>query len=190
LRSGSSIKEVAETSPGTFIKYHRGIREWKRVCKPQTPRDFKTLVWVFVGKTGVGKTRLAKSLASETETKTFYFKPRGDWWDGYEQQESVIIDDFYGWVKFDELLRVCDRYPMLVPVKGGFEVFNSKWIYITSNIPVSKWYRFRDYDPAPLYRRIDCYKEIQEGGIVVDHEESLNFNHMNVLKEITIDEIE
>lgn len=39
-----------------------------------------------------------------------YYKPRGELWDGYHQQPSVIIDDFYGWLKYDELLKISDRY--------------------------------------------------------------------------------
>ena len=61
-----------------------------------------------------------------------YYKPRGDWWDGYKQHECVIIDDFYGWIKYDDLLKICDRYPYQVPVKGSFEQFTSKYIWITS----------------------------------------------------------
>jgi len=86
-----------------------------------------------------------------------YYKTRGDWWDGYKQHKAVIIDDFYGWLKYDELLKITDRYPYQVPIKGGFENFTSEHIYITSNIDVDRWYKFKEYDSAALKRRMTQY---------------------------------
>lgn len=87
-------------------------------------------------------------------TDLVFYKPRGQWWDGYNGQPSVVIDDFYGWIKYDELLKVCDRYPHKVEVKGGYVEFTSKYIFITSNQSVDGWYKFDNYNPAAIYRRI------------------------------------
>ena len=38
-------------------------------------------------------------------------------------------DDFYGWIKFDEMLRLLDRYPLLVETKGGTTHFTSRFMY-------------------------------------------------------------
>ena len=57
-----------------------------------------------------------------------------------ESQETVIIDDFYGWMPFDTLLRLTDRYPMLVDIKGGAVQFTAKRIIITSNEVPDNWY--------------------------------------------------
>lgn len=35
-----------------------------------------------------------------------YYKNRGDWWVGYEHHKSVIMDHFYKWIKYDELLKI------------------------------------------------------------------------------------
>lgn len=67
------------------------------------------------------------------------------------------MDDFYGWLKHDELLRVFDRYPHRVPVKGGFVQFQAKKIYVTSNTEVYEWYKFEKFDPTALMRRINEY---------------------------------
>jgi len=51
----------------------------------------------------------------------------GQWWDGYEQQECVVFDDMRkDTFKFHELLRLFDRYPLRIQVKGGYREFNSK----------------------------------------------------------------
>lgn len=115
----------------------------------------------FYGEPGSGKSR--RALAEATAAGGgIYYKPRGEWWDGYEQQENIIIDDFYGWIKYDEMLKICDRYPYRVPVKFGFEIFNSKRIWITSNSPIDTVYRFIAYDSTAFRRRIDVYEEMNK----------------------------
>ena len=68
------------------------------------------------------------------------------------------FDFVHGWIKYDEMLKICDRYPYRVPVKGGYENFVSKRIWITSNYGLDKIYRFLNYDKGPLERRMDVIK--------------------------------
>lgn len=156
IRDGGSMRDVAIAQPSAFIRYHRGLRAYQEMVLPATPRDFKTRVSVLCGPTRTGKSTAAAVLAN-IGGNGIYYKMRGEWWDGYSQQDSVIIDDFYGWLKWDELLKICDRYPYRVPIKGGFEVFNSKHIVITSNITIDQWYKFINYHPEPLYARLNKY---------------------------------
>ena len=110
---------------------------------------------VFWGASGTGKSRRAVEEAGDD----VYFKPRGKWWDGYQQQQSVILDDFYGWLPFDDLLRLLDRYPLRVEYKGGFHEFNSKTIFITSNVHPLDWYKgdwYQAEQKQALTRRINC----------------------------------
>lgn len=84
-----------------------------------------------------------------------YFKPRDECWDGYLGQKLVVFNDFYRWLRYDELLRLCDRYPIRVPVKGAYIDFVSKEIYVTSNKYIEDWYDFRmEEDRDALCRRI------------------------------------
>ena len=60
-----------------------------------------------------------------------YYETRGDWWDGMTSStKSVIIDNFYGWLKYDELLKITDRYPYKVLFKGGFNNFKPTQPYL------------------------------------------------------------
>lgn len=70
------------------------------------------------------------------------------------------MDDFYGWIKYDDLLKICDRYPYSVPIKGGYEIFVTKNIWITSNVPIDLLYKFPGYDPAAIIRRCTLIEEI------------------------------
>jgi len=153
LKETKKIKDVALNHSESFVKYHRGFEALQQVLTADEPRDFKTKLYVLVGKPGTGKSRWANAMADKLGST--YYKPRGEWWDGYEGQDSVIIDDFYGWLKYDELLKITDRYPYRVPIKGGYRQFVSKQIFITSNTDPDSWYKFAGYESSALRRRID-----------------------------------
>lgn len=81
----------------------------------------------------------------------------GQWWDGYAQQDCVVFDDMRkDTFKFHELLRLFDRYPLRIQVKGGYREFNSKKIIVTSCDPPDNMYCTRcDEDMQQLLRRIE-----------------------------------
>ncbi|WBG01480.1 replication-associated protein [army ant associated cyclovirus 5 170_4] len=147
-------KMLAELFPTAYIKYFRGIENWLKITKPIPVRAHKTDVAYYWGPPGTGKSRRALEEATAAFGDSIYYKPRGLWWDGYKQQDGVIIDDFYGWIKYDEMLKICDRYPYKVQIKGGFEEFTSKKIWITSNVDTDLLYKFDGYNVAAIERRI------------------------------------
>ncbi|WBG01410.1 replication-associated protein [Army ant associated cyclovirus 6] len=153
--------KIAESFPATYIRYFRGIERLIAVVNPIKPRDFKTDVYYYWGPPGSGKSSRALKEAQSVDPASIYYKPRGLWWDGYKQQTCVIIDDYYGWIKYDELLKICDRYPYKVQVKGGFEEFTTKNIWITSNIDTDLLYKFDGYNVDAIERRITCKINIE-----------------------------
>lgn len=128
------------------------------------PRSTMTELHIYWGPTGTGKTSRANFEAREFGT--VYFKPAGKWWDGYEQEDSVLIEDFRGEIALAEMLRLIDRMPLRVQVKGGFEHFTSKRVYITSNTSPDEWFNTmqKGYDRsiAAFKRRITHIEEMQE----------------------------
>ncbi|AGJ74760.1 replication-associated protein [Dragonfly associated cyclovirus 8] len=149
-----NIQTLAQSHPTTYIRYFRGIHTYLNLVHPIAPRNFKTDTYYYWGPPGSGKSRRALEEATARCNESIYYKPRGQWWDGYHQQEGVIIDDFYGWIKYDELLKVTDRYPYKVQVKGSFEEFTSKHIWITSNVDTCDLYKFIGYCTDAIERRI------------------------------------
>lgn len=146
------MKRLAEEMPTMVVKYSRGFDRLRELLDTQV-RDFKTEVTVLIGPPETGKSRYV----AETES-SLYWLPRSEkktgWWDGYDAQDSVIIDDFYGWLSYDFMLRLLDRYPLQVEVKGGMRQFRSKRIYITSNKSIEEWYP-NVKDKTALLRRIE-----------------------------------
>lgn len=131
------------------MRHHRGIERLLAVLNDE-PRDFVTEVKVYIGPTGTGKSRKAHD-----EDKITWTHHGDRWFDGYENQESVLFDDFEGiksGVPFRKLLQLTDRYPLKVPVKGGFVNWRPRLIIFTTNVEPDAWYP--EEDIAPLRRRI------------------------------------
>lgn len=134
LDSGASLAEVASEHFGSFVRYEKSIRSYKRLKLPK--RDWLTEVHVLYGDTGTGKTRRVYE-----QYPGVYFHPGGPWFDGYEGEEVVIFDEFSGSsFALPYFLKLTDRYPMQVPFKGGFVNWCPKKIFITSNMPPADWY--------------------------------------------------
>lgn len=146
IRAGVTEEEISEDYFPEWLRYRQSFKAYKALhC---SPRDFKTEVTVIQGPTGTGKSRYCME-----EYPDAYWKTRDLWWDGYEAHETVIIDEFYGWIPFDLLLRMLDRYPLQVEVKGGKVNFCPKRIILTTNKVPSTWYK-EAYFPA-LARRVE-----------------------------------
>lgn len=98
-------------------------------------------VVVLVGPPGSGKTRWAMD-NYPTLYKLPCPKSSGTYWDDYDGQETVLVDEMYGhYFSWSFLLQLTDRYPMTVPVHGGAgHQFVSRRIIFTSNSLPEEWY--------------------------------------------------
>lgn len=156
IKDGKSKKDILDECPVEYIKFHGGIDKAIALC--QKKRDFKPVVTWLWGPTGTGKTRYV----NDNENNVWYSMKNLQWWDGYENQDVVCFDDFRkDFCTFHELLRILDRYPYRVNIKGGSVEFNSKKIYITSCYHPEDMYDTRE-DIKQLTRRIDVIKFIGE----------------------------
>ena len=175
LDAGATFSELADDEEMfvTLSQYPKAFGIYQ-LAKAK-PRDEKPHVLVLWGVAGRGKSYYWKRNYPDA-----YVKPTGHWWDGYEQQETVVIDDFQGTLLFTLLLHLLDRYPLLVEVKGGTRVFNSKTIIITSNDPPSGWYKdLSEQKYAALERRLDTIYEFTHDPYLILHKgDPIPFNWM------------
>lgn len=152
---------IVEQDPAMFVRYHAGFEKLEaRLQKPRDPNAPPEIWWLF-GPTGVGKSRFVH----EREADLWVAMASHKWWEGYDQQEAILIDDMRcNYAPFNELLKILDRYPYKAERKGSYVQVNSKRIYITSQFPPHKVYNRENRsgeDINQLYRRITKIIEVK-----------------------------
>lgn len=140
IKLGKRERDIAEEMPSTHAKYFRAHDRYRGLIDYDSSREFRNLeVTVLWGSAGSGKTRKA---VEDGDDYYILNAPTNDslWFDGYKGESTLIIDDFYGWIKFHMLLRILDGYQMRLPIKGSFTY--AKWtkVFITSNKKWQDWY--------------------------------------------------
>lgn len=157
IQEGATLRGIFEEFSSLAYRYHTGISKAIGIYAPRRDPERPPKIEIFWGPSGTGKTRRA---VTENPDAYILSKPRGGkdsvWWQGYEGQETVIIDEFYGWIPYDFLLRCLDRYPLEVEFKGGSTQLAATHFVITSNKPWREWYPNID-NVSALERRINEY---------------------------------
>lgn len=156
------VVDVVDSQPH-LLPAIRALERYQTLSR-QPPKDRDVRVLYIYGTSGCGKTRSIHAAFPDA-----YWKPNGEWWDGYDNQEVVVLDDFYGDIQHAQLLRVLDRYPLRVPVKGGFTPANWTTVIISSNANLEDQYSaFYGERRQPFYRRI--HRVIHaDNGISAEH---------------------
>lgn len=130
VKNGATLKEIALNHPQIYIKQAAGLQNWMTMIAPI--RNFKTEVYWIYGPTGVGKSRW---VFDQVPPETIYMKSSGNkWWCHYAQQKNILWDDFrpHKEIPFEYLLRLFDRFPMMVEGKGTQINFAPERIFITT----------------------------------------------------------
>lgn len=164
LARSEGLAAVARDMPAVYVRHHRGLGAL--VSIGQQPRRTKpTVIWLW-GASGAGKTHMAQEIADEGH-KTMYRKSMntGKWFNGYEQQQVLLIDDIRcvaeGFGKtFMSLLDWLDRYETQVETKGGMVHLNSPIIFLTSIQHPEVEFAGENEHLAQLTRRIDHILEV------------------------------
>jgi len=134
IDNGADEKEISEKFFETWCRYRNAFNAYRSLHLPQ--RKWRTKSYAYIGPTGVGKSRKAAA-----KYPNAYWKPYGtQWFDGYCGHDVIIIDEFYGWLRYGFVLRLCDRYPMLLDVKGTYTPMVARRVIFTSNKPVEDWW--------------------------------------------------
>lgn len=165
IEEGKTDKDLADYDFSVFVSCFRGLERYRLLVSK--PRNWPTNIIVVQGPTGTGKSRWAKETYENA-----YWKQRSNWWDGYSDQDAVVIDEFYGWLPFDLLLRLCDRYPLLVETKGGQVNFVAKTIVFTTNQVPGLWYKNVYFDS--FIRRVHKWIVMPSLGVSQEYDNYLD----------------
>ncbi len=170
-RTDLDAVKAAVTDTGTMAAVcavatsYQGLRGGELLLKYLSPRrSVPPRVQWFWGPTGTGKTRAAIEACWEAA----YWMSSGtlQWWDGYDGEVAVILDDFRPepGVPYARVLRLLDRYPVRVPVKGSSRELLATTIIVTSNFAPELVYDGRlgvGESIEPLLRRLHRVREFK-----------------------------
>jgi len=139
IAKGLPKKETMEETPEVYGRYFKFAEAYRAECEKVATREFRHVdVEVLIGDAGTGKTRYVHENSPGVFTvnsgESFPF-------DGYDGEKSILIDDFYGGIKYHEILRILDGHQYRVNVKGSHRYAQWTKVYITSNKEPSEWYQ-------------------------------------------------
>lgn len=116
VKGGKRGRELFDDdlTAGPAIRYSRGVADMGRAYNEATMRDDIRVIFHY-GPAGTGKTFCAHS------DEAYYFDGNnGEFWVGYAGQTTLVLDEFGGHVlKPLFLQRLCDKYPLWLPIKGS-----------------------------------------------------------------------
>lgn len=142
IKAGATWDSLWENHFSLMLQYRKGLEEYSNLCRLRRTDPPKVYIWH--GVTGTGKTRGAFDMARSDYDDSFWVWPGGPWFDGYRGQRVAIFDEFHGGdeqsIPFSLWKKLCDRYPLTVPVKGGFSNWAPEVIIFTSNIHPDFWW--------------------------------------------------
>jgi len=143
---------VDEMDADMQLRFHATIKKLAAQHAPKPVANDKLDNSWYYGPSGTGK-----SMRAREDNPGAYIKLNNKWWDGYEGEDVVIIDDFD---KYDiglsgHLKRWSDHYPFPAEYKGGVKLIRPKRIIVTSNYaPEEIWED--EATLGPIRRRFNC----------------------------------
>ena len=158
LLSGKvELKDMVEKQPQLLMNYEKLKHNLDSYNLDKAEKSEKNRIneniWI-AGPPGSGKTYYATHNFGE-----YYFKQLNNWWDGYKNQKTVIVDELSKlenkeMLKMGHYLKIwSDNYMEIGEVKGGSIALNYDRIIVTSNyMPKILWPSDRELRFA-IYRR-------------------------------------
>lgn len=124
VKEGKTMSYICENASS-----YQSMKTAEFMLKYQKPKAIvREVTWLY-GPSGTEKTKQA----FEELPDAAFVSMKNGFIIGYDGEEEVIIDDLRkDDIKYNELLRMLDRYPHTVNVKGGSRAWNAKRIFITS----------------------------------------------------------
>lgn len=134
--------EILEENPQLW----RGLKQMRELRSCLTPpRSFMTDGIFLNGLTGTGKSKICSVIGGFLGSDEVYWaEPELKWFDNYDGQKLVIVDEFRGNVNPSTILRLIDRYPLRCPIKGGYTQWAPAMVIFTSNL------EFKDIFPEDV----------------------------------------
>jgi len=135
LKKGMTQIEMADKYTELVIKHGDGLSKVRNLYQGKIARKPVKVMW-YHGETGAGKSFRAEEEA-KADGRPLYRQNGSSWWDAYDGEPLVIIDDINPRYDFKDLLKHLDQYNVLIPCKGSHMWLKAEKIWVTSSFPPS-----------------------------------------------------
>lgn len=151
ILDGASKEELLTEHFVAYSRAHRAATELVAIVAKKRKRP-QCCVEVVVGPAGAGKS----TYVDDAHPDAYWLSPDSAgrlWWDGYDGENTVVLDDFDGsWMTYKALLKLLNWSGKLrCPTKGGSVWITAERFIITSVEMPESWYSRAD---EQLFRRI------------------------------------
>lgn len=157
LQTGTKLSDVMLENPTLYCKYRNGLKDIAGVVTKNKTKAWRNIeVTLLTGPTGCGKTRYANEI-SDYKIQAWQTK----WWQDYEGEDAILIDEYNNDMKITELLALLDGYQVRLDVKSTHNYANWTKVYITTNLKLDEIHA--NAKPAhreALMRRITIVKDM------------------------------
>ena len=151
--------DIESIEPSIRIRYYSAIRKIERDFMPPVARLAGPCgIWIW-GVAGAGKSRAVLDQFPDA-----YPKPRSKWWDGYQGERVVYLDDIsvFHVSLGDELKLWADAYPFIGEIKGGSRKIRPTTFVVTSQYQIEDIWSDQETRAALLRRFVVKEKKIGE----------------------------
>lgn len=142
---GESLKSISKDYPTTYVMYNNGLARLSAMHSEPYRHDTVRGYWLW-GVAGAGKSHYAKE-----RFPNFYIKAQNKWFDGYNGEESIILDDYDCGKFLGHYIKIwTDKWECTGEIKGGTVHLRHHHFVITSNYSIEQMFP----DDIPLQEAI------------------------------------
>nr|WQA30181.1 MAG: rep protein [Cressdnaviricota sp.] len=173
-----NTKQILETPMDQLIENDaispRDVRsvmwaqQWYKLHQKLGDKEHVRGIWL-VGPAGCGKSTAAREIGEKLGG--YYLKDQNKWWDGYDGEPVVILDDLDSGALCHHLKIWADKFAFKGEVKGGTVWLSYDWFIVTTNHELPEIVRMstrRDDDAYPqvledaIKRRFHIIRPVKE----------------------------
>ena len=157
IQAGVPEIDIANAWWEHWLRYWRSFERYRGlVCQKKGTEERDVSVYWFSGPPNCGKSKEAHRMA-KAMNKPYYVicGEQMQWWDGYNGEETIIIEEYHNSVKLTWLLCLLDRYICRLPVKGLHTYACWTTVIVTTNMKAYEVHELRpDAHKTALWSRV------------------------------------
>lgn len=142
---GEPLEDIVRDDPSLIFgltKLSQDVLTWKSLSLKIFDKPDVRGLWIY------GPPRVGKSYYVRQNYPSLYLKAQNKWWDGYQGEAAVLIDDLDSDCLSHYLKIWADRYGCTGEVKGGHTPLVYDEFIVTSNFSIEEL--FKDKPPVTI----------------------------------------